>query len=410
MTSNLSSFLQQQNNRLIMKIFKSRISLLMFLFASFCFITACSSDDDNNDQDNNKLKNEFFSIENAKFVNKNIPVGDEQGIISSFFINKTILNGGSSIASFSSTTPLSKFFIGVEGVEGYYEVPLSATTTRSNIFDYQVVLLISQNIATGDNIRFRYSFETNEGNTTTATNTDAINVIEAGTGALQISLSWDQLDDVDLHVFDPDNKHIFYNNRAVYTSDYDETTSYNNFVIYVIEKYTDYDISNLDPNKYEDAVILKQYYDEVEDSHDLGSDYTTFLGMIDKSGVVGYLDIDSNAGCSIDAINNENIFFGNPKNGVYKIYVDLYEKCGSSSVQGSKYSVTVNYEGTSQTISDKQVGQFEASDRGSGNIPSRYVAIGEFTVSGRPENNTKSQKETQKSLFEDLIKKSFSKK
>lgn len=48
----------------------------------------------------------------------------------------------------------------------------------------------------------------------------------------------------------------------------------------------------------------------------------------------GELDLDSNAGCSIDGINQENVFWELPPNGEYIVRVDFWSDCASSGGEG----------------------------------------------------------------------------
>jgi hypothetical protein len=105
-----------------------------------------------------------------------------------------------------------------------------------------------------------------------------VELIEVGTGKLQISLSFDTAKDVDLHVIEPNGEHVYYGH----------STSENG----------------------------------------------------------GELDLDSNAGCSLDYVNNENITYGEEayvEPGLYTVYVDLWENCDASVK--TNYVVSVYYGG-----------------------------------------------------------------
>ena len=57
----------------------------------------------------------------------------------------------------------------------------------------------------------------------------------------------------------------------------------------------------------------------------------------------------------------------------------MFEKCDSPA-PGAKYSVTVNYKGQVITISNKQIGQFDADDEGSYDNASLFHIVGAFTI------------------------------
>src|SRR5262249_3250646 len=74
----------------------------------------------------------------------------------------------------------------------------------------------------------------------------------------------------------------------------------------------------------------------------------------------GELDLDSNAACDIDSIDNENILWpvGQVPSGMYTVRVDNYENCASMA---ANYVVTVQKKGQApQTF----MGSFAATEPG----------------------------------------------
>lgn len=114
-------------------------------------------------------------------------------------------------------------------------------------------------------------------------------ILNGGNGGLQVTLSFDNDEDLDLHVIEPNGT------SAVWYGDTNRPAGTSN------------------------------------------------------SGAVGSLDRDSNAGCNIDHINIENVIYpasGFPS-GTYKVYVDYYEQCdGNSTVP---YGVQVRANGAIYT-------------------------------------------------------------
>ncbi len=86
----------------------------------------------------------------------------------------------------------------------------------------------------------------------------------------------------------------------------------------------------------------------------------------------GELDLDSNAGCSIDGINNENIYWptDDAPTGEYQVAVDLWASCDGEPVE---YRVTVILGGTYVTTFDGDFEPEEADQGGAG--------AGEFVTS-----------------------------
>ncbi|MFH1811555.1 MAG: hypothetical protein ABIJ09_22640 [Pseudomonadota bacterium] len=102
-----------------------------------------------------------------------------------------------------------------------------------------------------------------------------ITIIQVGSGDVQVSLSWDTLTDVDLHVIDPTGAEVYWGNLNV------------------------------------------------------------------PSG--GSQDLDSNAACSLDNVNNENIFWptGTAPRGVYIVRIDYWDACGLTGTETpTNYRVT----------------------------------------------------------------------
>jgi hypothetical protein len=68
----------------------------------------------------------------------------------------------------------------------------------------------------------------------------------------------------------------------------------------------------------------------------------------------------------------------------------IYGKNVICQKKGSKYSVTVNYNGKPITISTKQLGQFADDYEGSYDDPDQYIIIGTFTIDGNTIRSSKS--------------------
>ena len=79
----------------------------------------------------------------------------------------------------------------------------------------------------------------------------------------------------------------------------------------------------------------------------------------------GTLDLDSNAGCTIDGIRNENITWpvGRAPRGVYTVRVDYWSSC---AVARTEYSVRINNGGAVQIFTGSFTGGGDAGGAGSG--------------------------------------------
>jgi len=86
-----------------------------------------------------------------------------------------------------------------------------------------------------------------------------------------------------------------------------------------------------------------------------------------RSASGGELDLDSNAGCAIDGIRNENITWpvGRAPQGQYTVRVDYWAGCG---VQETNYTVRINAGGNTQTFTGSFVGPGDQGGAGSGRL------------------------------------------
>lgn len=248
--------------------------ILFFALTAFFMLSAIScSSDDNKGSDNEKeveipntLKDDYFDIEGAVF-NKGDVVEGESDAITEISVNKFVINGGKTVATITSSEPLESILVALKGHDGFYAYKTSnGVQTRSGEYTYEVVLGFSQNLNL-ENFELQFVGVITDGKRTIRY-FKLVQLVTAGVGELQISLSWDKEDDVDLHLFDANNNHIYYGGRILVNSNREK---------------------------------------------------------------IAELDIDSNPACSIDGIKNENIYYKNLEDGTYRIYVDLYRKCTNSS-------------------------------------------------------------------------------
>ena len=217
---------------------------------------------------------------NMTFVNSPIPSG-QASYISNVQFNGSAVAGGSSSITFTSSEMLNELYLQIAGEGGYYVLELSEDNIVSwdEYYVYSVPLQFSQQLENGE-LGFTVSGSTRE-DAVSASTTGSVQIIKAGTGALQITLSWDKYDDLDLHVYTPSENELYYGYRLVPA--------------------------------------------------------TEKVGKAE-------LDIDSNPGCSIDRRNTENVYFESPlEDGVYSISVCLFSKCSQGA--GARYNVSANSKG-----------------------------------------------------------------
>ena len=286
---------------------------LTFALMAFFFIISMNSCFDSIMDIVNILENEYFTVENSEYYNGSIPASTSSEQMGTVSINSSVIPGGSCYITITTTQTMQEFYLCVNGVNGHLVVPAAAHHAGGNV--YNLLLLISQNLH--QSFTFVISGRTT-GGTICPQITKPLERIAVGTGALQVSLSFNNNTDVDLYVVRPNGQVIYYGNTG-------------------------------------------------------GSDWG--------------LDLDSNAACSIDGINQENIFF--PTNllleGKYEVWVNLYENCNHVA---TTWNVRANRGSTLITPSfgsNPATGTFAAnapSNRISSSLNSSAVKVMEFSISG----------------------------
>lgn len=290
------------------------------LIAAALLFVSCKKDDEVN-----PTVNKFFSVENATLIGKNMPEPTSTNEIE-VSMNGNVIPGGSSIVSLYTENAVKKILVGMKDQAGYYEIQ---PTARG---EYSLVLLVNQDIKLEEGVTsftIQVAVEDEEGAVSKIWES-SVNLIVVGTGELQVSLSFDNDKDVDLHLIEPE----YVNEEGGMVSFYDRHIYYGNL-------------------------------------------------MAEYSG--GELDLDSNPSCRIDGINNENITYSENAfvpAGTYKVYVDLYDNCDPSIA--THYVVTVFYGGS---LIAKKTGVFDVNAPSTSNpIDPEYVSQNEpfltFTIAG----------------------------
>ena len=202
------------------------------------------------------LSSGYFRIENGEYQIGTLPAPTVSQPLGSLLINKTAIPGGTSHLELTATDTIEEFYVSVGGQKGYFVVP--AENIDDNTYDF--LLFMSQYLEKP--FTFIISGKSSSGEILEPLS-ENIQYVDVGSGALQISLSFNKNVDLDLHVITPDGVRIYYNNKGD-----------------------------------------------------------------DEWG----LDLDSNADCFIDGVNNENIFFPASQliDGKYEVFVHLFLNCSYS--------------------------------------------------------------------------------
>jgi hypothetical protein len=116
--------------------------------------------------------------------------------------------GGSTAFQISSTTTYAGLAVSVDGVDGYFELT-GVTPGSGNTVTIFVTI--------GQNAPQTFSLQVAAGAGTTSYGTAQaipVQLTAAGTGDVQINVSWDVDTDVDLHAVEPGGMEIYYNNKG----------------------------------------------------------------------------------------------------------------------------------------------------------------------------------------------------
>ena len=196
----------KNNSRNLFRIGKF-LMILLFLGGT---IVSCSKDkdEDNPGVSHTEFTQSHFDITNGNYNGRPMPTSNSQSLeILSITGNSTILPGGSNLIHLSASGNATEVIVGVKNQDGYFTMPL---TSNGTITTADLQLLIGQ----GASEAFAIAFAVSDGQRNFSEfEFLEVALMDAGTGVLQVSLSWDQLNDVDLHVIEPNGAEIYYGNR-----------------------------------------------------------------------------------------------------------------------------------------------------------------------------------------------------
>lgn len=187
--------------------------------------------------------------------------------------NGEALPGGANIIAVTTSVQIEYLYISISDQQGYYIKAVDSPEVSGGKYVYRVPLLFPQTWDYG--VVVTVSGRTKDGRAFACRELH-IGYHKAGTGALQVSLTFENEKDVDLHLYTPSGKHYFYGNKGG--------------------------------------------------------------NMTDSNGNTVYagLDIDSNAACHIDGKNAENITLPEEmlEEGTYRVVVNMYSNCDASIATG----------------------------------------------------------------------------
>lgn len=123
-----------------------------------------------------------------------------------------VTNGGSAIlhVQLSPPVPEPRFVVGLDEDSGGYHTVTGVDPDGDGTYDITTVVAAG---ATQTSLTFRVALTDGAGNVGPYSQL-TVPVIQSGTGDVKITLSWDRLHDLDLHVMEPSGEVIRYSNQA----------------------------------------------------------------------------------------------------------------------------------------------------------------------------------------------------
>lgn len=194
---------------------KKKYVIYTFTTITFVLLTiGCKKHEDVTPVDDySTYKIKYFDVSGGSYIQSKLPSSSSNPpVISNVVGNSYVLNGGNNMISFESSTEVSYVVIGLKDVGGYYKIPVSELSYDVD-GNYQLILTISQTIVL-ESINFYIAYIDISKK---VSNYYLLNAsqMKAGTGFVQINCTWSEFQkaDVDLHVIDPDNEEIYWNNK-----------------------------------------------------------------------------------------------------------------------------------------------------------------------------------------------------
>lgn len=157
---------------------------------------------------------EVVSVDEGQFSDGEPPPpagGEALPTIVSLTGPDAVTNGGTAILHVELSTPVAapRFVVGVAGVSGYHTVT-GVDPEGDGIYDIAVQVAPE---ATQTSFVFRVALTDDQGNVGPYQEV-TVALLASGTGDVKVTLSFDRLHDLDLHVVEPSGNEIFYNQPA----------------------------------------------------------------------------------------------------------------------------------------------------------------------------------------------------
>jgi len=113
-----------------------------------------------------------------------------------------MINGGSSVQTLTGSAAFSRVVVSIDGLDGWYDLTLPASTASAD------VILSASTLASSGTVSLRYAV--GDAAAVGPRAAQSIRFLQVGSGDIQISVSWTDTADVDLHVVDPAGETIYF--------------------------------------------------------------------------------------------------------------------------------------------------------------------------------------------------------
>lgn len=224
-----------------------------------------------------------FEVENGTFYGGSFPSATPgASTFPEFQVNDRALAGGMNFITVKTNIEFREFYVDVRGYDGYWVIPATTNGTRALAENiYQLMMVMGTEFS--ETLFVRVTGMDQDGTIYWPFETP-IEFVTSLVSDLNINLTFSNEKDIDLRLMQPNGVEIYYGNR--------------------------------------------------------GGSYTLSNGETITYG----LDHDSNAGCRIDGLNNENIYIPSEllQSGTYRVVVDMYSNCNPSIA--TSWSVVARYQ------------------------------------------------------------------
>lgn len=118
-----------------------------------------------------------------------------------------MINGGSGQQTVVGSANFTRVVVSVEGLSDYYVLTLPQGVPTTDL-----ILSLSTRASSGN---MYVNYAVGDASTLGSYARQAMRIIQVGSGDIQISASWSDSADVDLHVIDPNGDHVYFANKTV---------------------------------------------------------------------------------------------------------------------------------------------------------------------------------------------------